>query len=156
MHRTPLHQTSLWSLEPVSVTNVEHVGTDTGRHWSEISMWRIRIEIKQQPGPGLRVEQQEKPGWQQIYSNMFPFLFSVLSCLVLSCPVLSLPCPVLSCPVLSCPVLLSAHTLILVNLVVVNFCCCLTLLEMAPSVLDHLWTQDSLIFPLTSGGKVGR
>ena len=30
-----------------------------------------------------------------------------------------------------------------------------TLLEMAPSVLDHLWTQDSPISPLTCVDKLG-
>ena len=31
----------------------------------------------------------------------------------------------------------------------------LTLLEMAPPVLDHLWTQDNRIFPLTSEHELG-
>ena len=30
-----------------------------------------------------------------------------------------------------------------------------TLLETVPFVIDHLWTQDRPIFPLTFGGKTG-
>ena len=30
-----------------------------------------------------------------------------------------------------------------------------TLLETVPFVVDHLWTQDSPMFPLTVGGKTG-
>ena len=49
-----------------------------------------------------------------------------------------------------------AQTLIVVALIVVNlFNCCLTLLETVPFVVDHPWKQDSLIFPLTVGGKTG-
>ena len=45
------------------------------------------------------------------------------------------------------------QTFILVKLLVMLFF--QTLLDMAPSVLDHHWTQDSLILPLTSGGRLG-
>ena len=47
------------------------------------------------------------------------------------------------------------QTLILVNLTVVNFLGVLTLLEMNPSVLDHIWIQDRPIVPTTSGSKLG-
>ena len=43
-------------------------------------------------------------------------------------------------------VFLYAQTLILVNLIVVKFFVWFTLVEMPPSVLDHLWTQYSSIF----------
>ena len=36
-----------------------------------------------------------------------------------------------------------------------RFLICLTLLEMAYPVLDHLWTQDSPMFPLTFEHKMG-
>ena len=55
--------------------------------------------------------------------------------------------------------ILYAQTLIVVALIVVNcalnLSSCLTLLKTVPFVFDHLWTQDSLIFPLTVGGKTG-
>ena len=48
-----------------------------------------------------------------------------------------------------------AQHLMLVNLKVINaFVLCVTLLEIDPSVLDHVWTQDSLIFPITSEYKL--
>ena len=42
-----------------------------------------------------------------------------------------------------------------VELVIDNMLGCLTVLEMAPSVLDHLWTQDRPICPPTSEYKMG-
>ena len=48
-----------------------------------------------------------------------------------------------------------AQILILVKLTLVN---CLSLFNFTRngfSVVDHLWTQDSPIFPLTVGGKAG-
>ena len=38
-------------------------------------------------------------------------------------------------------------------MIVVDFVECLSLLEMAPSILDHRWPQDSPMFPLTSAGN---
>ena len=48
-----------------------------------------------------------------------------------------------------------AQTLLVVDLIVVNVFSCLTLLETAPFVFDHIWTQYCPIFPLTVGGKAG-
>ena len=49
-----------------------------------------------------------------------------------------------------------ARTLIIVPLIVVVTCSVLwTLLETVVSVVDHIWTQDSPIAPLTFGGKTG-
>ena len=48
---------------------------------------------------------------------------------------------------------LYAQTLIVVDLIFVNLCICVTLLETVFSVVDHLWTEDSPICPLTFGGN---
>ena len=42
-----------------------------------------------------------------------------------------------------------------VDLIVVNLFVCLTLLETVSSVVNHLWTQDSPICPLTFEYKTG-
>ena len=48
-----------------------------------------------------------------------------------------------------------AQTLILVNSIVVFVVCFSTLLEMAPPVLNHLWTQDIFLCPLVSEYTLG-
>ena len=49
--------------------------------------------------------------------------------------------------------LMDPQILILVKLLFVNLFIFSTLLETVPSVVDHLWTQDSPIFPLIFGVK---
>ena len=57
---------------------------------------------------------------------------------------------------MACTRTVYAQASILVNLIVVNvLLVCWTLLEMAPPVLDHLWTQDSLISYLVYRGALG-